>query len=331
MRDEAKAIAGKRVPRVGLGCMGMSEFYGTPDDAASLRVLSAAWECGYRAFDTADMYGLGANEELVGKFVRGLGAERHQAMIATKVGIERSRIDPSIRVNSLPSYVRQACEESLRRLGVDAIDLLYLHRRHADVPIEDTIGEMSRLVSEGKVRYLGLSEVSAETLRAAAAVTHIEALQCEYSLWTRDPEREHLKLCAQLDVEFVAYSPLGRGFLTGRFADTQALGEDDLRRHLPRFDAVNAEHNMRLVKIVEDIALRLGTTTGQVALAWILQHEQALHVIPGTRNVRHLQENFGSAGVQIPKDDLRSLDARFNAQAVAGDRYPAHLLSTVNT
>jgi aryl-alcohol dehydrogenase-like predicted oxidoreductase len=315
------------LPRVGLGCMGMSEFYGATNDDESLRALHAAFDLGYRHFDTADMYGAGHNEGLVGRFARELGARRADISIATKCGIKR-RPTFGFDVDGSPEYVRAACDASLARLGVDAIDVFYLHRRSPAVPIEETVGAMAELVRAGKVRAIGLSEVSVATLRAAAAVHPIAALQSEYSLWTRDAERGALQACAELGTAFVAYSPLGRGFLSGEIT-RDGLSANDLRRHLPRFAEGNLEANASLLDVVRAIAAELAATPAQVALAWVLA--RGAHVIPGARKPSHLADNFRAQTFSLSAAHTTALDRAFLPENVHGARYPEVLLSTVDT
>lgn len=320
-----------RVPRVGLGCMGMSEFYGDRDDARSLTVLAEAFELGYRHLDTADMYGKGHNEELVGTFLRSLGGRRQELLLATKTGIVRDADGPgTLRIDSRPEHVVAACEASLRRLGVDHIDLYYLHRRDREVPIEDTVGAMARLRDAGKIGAIGLCEVSAATLRRAAAEAPIAALQSEYSLWSRDPEREAFAACVDVGASFVAYSPLGRGFLTGELARETVAREGDLRGKLPRFQQGAFETNATLLEVVTAIARELGATTAQVSLAWVLGRGPWCHAIPGTTTTRHLADNLRSLAVELSAAHRSTLSEAFSTEAVAGERYPAPLLRTTD-
>lgn len=318
-----------QVPRVGLGCMGMSEFYGERDDANSLATLQAAFEMGYRHFDTADMYGAGHNEELLGKFLAQLGAAREDVLLATKVGIRREG-GMSMRVDGSPEYLREACDASLRRLGVERIGLYYLHRRNPDVPIAESMQALAELQAEGKIAAIGLSEVSAHTLREAAQVAPVAALQSEYSLWTRDPEAEVLAACAELGVAFVAYSPVGRGFLTGGI-QLEHLGANDLRTKLPRFQPGAIETNARLVDAIKRMAAELEVLPAQLALAWVLAQRPWMHVIPGTRNAKHLLDNFRSRDIALSAEQAAELGRVFAPDAVAGMRYPEPLLKTVNT
>ncbi len=321
-----------QVPRIGLGCMGMSEFYGTRDDRGSMQILMTAFDNGYRHFDTADMYGEGHNEELLGTFVRSLGSCRDQILIATKTGIRRDLAGPvPVGIDSSPDYVRYACERSLRRLRVERIDLYYLHRRDPKVPIEDTLGAMKDLITEGKIAAIGLSEVSAQTLRRATKVVPISALQSEYSLWTRDPEREVLAACTELGVNFVAYSPIGRGFLSGELSLNTVQEEGDLRGKLPRFQPGAFEANTQLLDVVSRIGKELGVSRAQVAIAWVLAQNPCIHTIPGTRKSSHLQDNFDSQQLTLSPKQLQMLSGAFSPTAVTGARYPEPLLRTVNT
>jgi aryl-alcohol dehydrogenase-like predicted oxidoreductase len=315
------------VPRIGLGCMGMSEFYGDRDDPRSLGVLAEAFERGYRHFDTADMYGKGHNETLLGTFLRSLGGRRDEVIVATKAGIRRDVDGPgTLRIDSRPEYIEQACEASLQRLGLSHIDLYYLHRRDRAVPIEDTVGAMQRLRDQGKIGAIGLCEVSAATLRRAAVETQIAALQSEYSLWTRDPEREIFAACAEVGATFVAYSPIGRGFLSGELQRETVAAAGDLRGKLPRFQPGAFEANARLVAVVSSIARELHVTTAQVALAWVLAQGAPCHAIPGTRKAEHLADNLGSLQLELGAAHREALGEAFSAAAIAGERYPAPLL-----
>jgi aryl-alcohol dehydrogenase-like predicted oxidoreductase len=317
---------GLEVAAIGLGCMGMSEFYGTTDEDESIATLHRALELGVTLLDTSDMYGPYTNEELVGRAIQG---RRDQVVVATKFGIVRDSSDPSRRgISGQPEYVKQAIEGSLGRLGVEHIDLYYQHRVDPDTPIEETVGVMAELVREGKVRYLGLSEAAPETIRRAHAVHPISALQTEYSLWTRDPEDELLPTVRELGIGFVAYSPLGRGFLSGRFRSPDDLEEGDFRRHNPRFQGENFELNLELVERVREIAAEKGVTPAQLALAWILAQGEDIVPIPGTKRHERLEENVAAAGVELTDDDLDRIEAAFPKGATAGDRYPD--MSSVN-
>ena len=313
---------------LGLGCMGMSEFYGSRDDAESTATLDRALELGVEHFDTADVYGYGDNEVLVGAFVR---RHRSKVLLATKFGILRDRDDPRKRgVNGRPEYVRAACDASLKRLGLDTIDLHYQHRVDPSVPIEDTVGAMAELVKQGKVRWLGLSEAAPETVRRAAKVHPISALQTEYSLWSREPEDELLPLCRELGITFVPYSPLGRGFLTGQFKTPEDFPKDDYRRHSPRFQGENFTRNLRLVDAVRALAERKGCTPAQLALAWVLAKDPACVPIPGTKRRVALEENLGALKVSLTAADLAELDQIAPRGVAAGDRYPTAMMASVN-
>jgi len=321
MNTRTLGAQGLEVSAEGLGCMGMSEFYGDADEAESVATIHRALELGVTLLDTADTYGSGANEQLVG---RAIADRRDQVVLATKFGIVR---DPERgrSINGRPDYVVQACDASLRRLAVDHIDLYYQHRVDTDVPIEETVGAMASLIDAGKVSFLGLSEASAETIDRAHAVHPISALQSEYSLWSRDIEDEVLPAIRGLGIGLVAYSPLGRGFLTGRFSGPEEFAENDFRRHNPRFQGENFERNLQLVERVRELAAEHDCTPGQVALAWVLHQGEDVVPIPGTRRRRYLEENVVATEVALNNQDLERLDA---IGVAAGDRYPD--MSTVN-
>ncbi|HEY6119681.1 MAG TPA: aldo/keto reductase [Pyrinomonadaceae bacterium] len=327
MRTRNLGRTGLTVSAIGLGCMGMSEFYGQADEAESLATIRRALDLGLTFLDTADVYGPYKNEELVGRAIRG---RRNEVVLATKFGITRDAVDPNLRgINGRPEYVRAACEASLRRLGIDEIDLYYQHRVDPNTPIADTVGAMARLVEEGKVRFLGLSEAGADTLRRAHGVHPITALQSEYSLWTRDPEDEILNLCRELGVGFVAYSPLGRGFLTGQFKRFEDLPADDYRRNSPRFQGENFQKNLELVTRIEQIAREKGCRPAQLALAWILAQGEDIVPIPGTKKRKYLEENIAALDVELTMEDIRRIDDVFPRGAAAGPRYPEAMMKSV--
>ncbi|MBN9524327.1 aldo/keto reductase [bacterium] len=320
---------GLRVTGIGLGCMGMSEFYdpAAADDAESVRVIHRYLDAGGNFLDTADMYGVGRNEELVGRAVAG---RRDAVVIATKFGNVRGPAGEFLGVRGDPAYVKACCDASLRRLGVDHIDLYYQHRVDPAVPIEDTVGAMAELVRAGKVRHLGLSEAAPATIRRAAKVHPIAALQTEYSLWSREVEAEILPTVRELGIGFVAYSPLGRGFLTGQFKQFKDLPADDYRRNSPRFQGENFQKNLDLVTKVEELAAAKGCTPGQLALAWVLAKGDDIVPIPGTKRAKYLDENLGAAGVQLTADDLARIEAVFPSGAAAGSRYHPLGLKTID-
>ena len=328
MEQRQLGTSGLAVSSQGLGCMGMSEFYGAGDETESIATIHRALDLGITFLDTADMYGIGKNEELVGKAIRD---RRDEVVLATKFGNVRDPDNPSYReVNGKPEYVRQACDASLKRLGVDTIDLYYQHRVDPNTPIEDTVGAMAELVAAGKVRYLGLSEAGPQTIRRAVAVHPIAALQTEYSLWSRDPEAEILPTCRELGIGFVAYSPLGRGFLTGQIKTPDDFAPDDFRRISPRFQGENFQKNLELVGKLKEMARAKGCKASQLALAWALAQGQDIVPIPGTKRRTYLEENAEANAIHLTPEDLANINAIVPAEAFAGQRYPEAGMKMVN-
>lgn len=322
---QTRKLGSLQVSAIGLGCMGMSDFYGSSNEQQAIDTVHYALDHGVNFLDTADMYGPFTNEKLVGKAIKG---RRDEVILATKFGNERSPDGTFLGVNGKPEYVKKACDASLQRLGVDHIDLYYQHRVDTTVPIEDTIQAMADLVTAGKVRYLGMSEAAAATIRRATAVHPITALQTEYSLWTRDPEDEILETVRELGIGFVAYSPLGRGFLTARWKTPEDIPENDWRRKQPRFQGDNFYDNLKIVEKIDELAKEKGVKPGQLALAWVLAQGDDIVPIPGTKHVEYLKENIAAVDIELTDEDLQRLDEVAPAGQTAGDRYPD--MSTVN-
>lgn len=328
METKKLGSQGLTASELGLGCMGMSEFYGATNDAESLKTLHRAVELGITFWDTADAYGPHTNEILVGKALKGI---RSTITLATKFGIVRDPANPQARsLSGKPAYVQSACEASLKRLNTEVIDLYYLHRADPTTPVEETVGAMGDLVKAGKIRGIGLSEVSAATLRKAHAVHPITALQSEYSLWSRDPEDEVLATCKELGIAFVAYSPVGRGFLTGQIKKIEDFAADDYRRMSPRFQGENFQKNLDFVQQLEQLAAKKGCTPSQLALAWVMCQDDHIFPIPGTKRIRYLEENAGALAVSFTKEELDAINSIIPRNAAAGLRYPEAMMKSVN-
>ena len=327
MQTRKLGRSGLEVSALGLGCMGMSDFYGDGAEAESIATIHSAIELGVTFLDTADIYGMGRNEELVGKAIKD---RRDQVLLATKFGNVRRADGTFVGVNGKPDYVRSACEASLHRLQVERIDLYYQHRVDPHTPIEETVGAMAKLVEAGKVRYLGLSEAAPDTIRRAQSVHPIAALQTEYSLWSRDPEGELLETVRELGIGFVAYSPLGRGFLTGRITSVEDLADNDWRRSMPRFEEENFRRNMELVERIKALAAQKGCTPAQLALAWVLAQGNDIVPIPGTKRRRYLEENVGAVDVHLTRKDLAEIDASLPPGSAVGSRYSEPGMRAIN-
>lgn len=328
MKIKALGIQGLTASELGLGCMGMSEFYGETNDDESIKTLHRAHELGINFLDTADAYGPHKNEILVGKAIK---SYRNEVTIATKFGILRDPSNPQLRgLNGKPEYVKKSCEASLKRLDIDTIDLYYLHRKDPATPIEETVGAMAELVKEGKIKAIGLSEVSSDTLRKAHAVHPITALQTEYSIWSREPEDDLIETCKELGIAFVAYSPLGRGFLTGQIKKFEDFEANDYRRFSPRFQGENFQKNLDLVNKIVALAAKKNCTASQLALAWVMAQGEHIFPIPGTKRIKYLEENAGALNVSFTKEELAEIDAIAPKGVAAGTRYPEAMMASVN-